>query len=173
MRPSVGLLLLCAACGSSGAGRADESGEPDPQTRVVYRQYYRGSSIFIVENIAGRDLKDLRSRPLQEGETPVAYVPDDVMREMLKEFRRFGFDDHAGPRPRNPIKVGGIGEMTVIDEDRNMVAIIRQRRQDVKVAECYGECVKTFLAVWNHFRPFGQAVTGDTKFGVQRAERGR
>jgi hypothetical protein len=35
--------------------------------------------------------------------------------------------------------------------------------------------MKTYLAVWDHFRPFGQAAKGDVKFGVQRAgfERGK
>ena len=45
----------------------------------------------------------------------VAYVPDDVMAEMLKEFDKGDFYDYARPRPANPPGLGASGEVTVTD----------------------------------------------------------
>jgi hypothetical protein len=142
---------------------------------MIYRQYYRNSAIFIIENVAGRDVVALRSKPIEEGEPAVAYVPDDAVREMLSYFEEYGFYEHARPRPPNPLKLGALSELTIIDEKGAMTSILRQHGQDPKTAKCFNDCAETYRAVYNFFPPFGQAAKGDVKFGVKRAgfDRGR
>jgi len=173
-------LIALAACGSSPSGGGDRTAAvptADERVRVVYRQYYRGSHIFIMENLAGRNLVELRSKPLRKGQVPVAYVPDEVMRELLREFRRADYHDHAGARPPDPRKFGAVAELTIIDENRRMVSFIRQRKQagtsidDYKSrSESYQDCVRAFMAVWNFHRPTLQA-SEDKNFGTRRVER--
>lgn len=177
------VLILAAACASTPQqGRTARAQAPrlglDQPLRVVYRQYYQDSNIFIMENLAGRDLVKLRSRKLEAGEQPIAYVPDDVMAEMLKEFRRHGYYKWAGPRPANPIKVGATGEITLIDQERRMTSLLRRKaslgtvadKDYVHAAQSYVDCTKTYLAVWDHFRPLMQATSSDGNFGVKKAE---
>jgi hypothetical protein len=176
------LAFALAACTGAPPAKPPDpetSDVRDPRTRVVYRQYRQGSGIFVMENLAGRDLKEMRSKPLRPGHPPVAYVPDDVMRKMLKEFKRLEFQEHAVPRPRNPMKLGASGEITLIDEQRRMVSLLRIKapvgqepsRQHMARGKAYVGCAQTFLAVWNHFRPRMQATTSGG-FGVRRADEG-
>ena len=184
------LAALFAGCQSSGsggggseggaAGAAGEGGETvtTPVTRIVQREYRQGSTIFVMENEAGRDIKKLRSTPLKKGQPPISYVPDDVMERLLLEFDRAGFEKFAQARPRNPIKMGAIGEVTIIDEERNMRTILRiplrggGDRTHLKKTKAYVDCKQNFLAVYNFYKPFMQATTkGD--FGVRRADFGR
>ncbi len=175
MRRTALLVALCGACASAGGGAGRDAGlEPSETTRVraVYR-HYRNQNIFVVENLAGRALGELRGKPLAAGETAVAYVPDDVMQEMLKEFRRIGYYRHAGPRPPDPIKVGATSEITLIDEERRFTSFLRMRGDDARTAESYNDLVNTFLAVWNHFHPFAQVSSGrDARFGVRDGDAG-
>ena len=186
MRHALLPVLFLAACGTTpgtseppakAGGEAATAAAVAERTRIVYRQYPRagrkGSPIFIVENEAGRSVVELRSKPLKPGRAPVAYVPDDVMRKLLAEFRRYGYFRHAQARPNNPIKLGGIAELTIIDENRRMLSIIptklnpnQQMARDYRRSfEAYRKCKASFLAVWNYFRPFGQVTTSEAKFG--------
>ena len=184
MRHALLPVLFLAACGTT-PGKPEPTPKADPdaataeaeRTRIVYRQYPRagrkGSPIFIVENEAGRSVVELRSKPLKQGRAPVAYVPDDVMKKLLAEFRRYGYYRHAQARPRNPIKLGGIAELTIIDENRRMVSIIptklnpnqKMSRDYRRSFEAYRQCKRSFLAVWNYFRPYGQVTTSEAEFG--------
>ncbi len=175
MRQLAVIVAISAACASTGGGAGhDDRLQPSETRRVraVYR-HYRNRNIFVIENLAGRALGDLREKPLAAGETAVAYVPDDVMQEMLKEFTRIGFFRHAGARPPDPIKVGATSEITLIDEERRFTSFLRMRGDDGKTAGTYNDLVNTFLAVWNHFHPFAQVSTGkETRFGVREQDSG-
>ncbi|MHC4550553.1 MAG: hypothetical protein ACYTEZ_17460 [Planctomycetota bacterium] len=175
--------LLGAACGAGGKAGSSRVAIPTAkeQLRVVYNSYRKGSTVLVMENLAGRDLVKLRSRKLAATESPVAYVPDDVMAKMLAEFKRYGFHRYAQSRPPNPVKYGAVGEITLISADRTrMVSLLRTKRRAgdtatdryVAVNQSYVDCANTFIAVYNHFRPQLQATTstGDP-FGVRRVER--
>lgn len=170
----VALSAACANSGARGGGSASLVPNAETRVRVVYR-HYRNENIFILENLAGRDLVEMRSKPLAKGETAIAYIEDDVMAELMREFRRIGFWRHAGARPPNPLKMGATSEITLVDEERRFTSFLRQHGDPARTAETYNDLVNTFLAVWNHFRPFGQVTTGsDAKFGVKQGEeRGR
>ncbi len=51
--------ILLAACGSTNRAPPLKSLK---LTKVVFRQYYAGSPIFVLENLAGRDIVKLRSK---------------------------------------------------------------------------------------------------------------
>jgi len=184
MRLPILSLAFLTAC--AGAPAAPKAARPLPQTgkiRIVYRQYRRGSTIFVMESLAGRDLKKLRSRPLRAGEHPVAYVPDDVMRRLLEEFDRFGFQRYARPRPANPLKFGASGELTLIEPHGRTRSMLRIKlkpgqkatRAHIDRSRAYVNCAKTFLAVWNAYPPLMQVAatgTGTGGFGVHRADVG-
>jgi hypothetical protein len=172
------LLLLGAACGSSGSrtrGATAPEVAPGERFHVVYNQYRGPHTIFIVENLAGRDLVELRSRVLAPGETPVAYVEDEVMARMIDEFERFDYYEYARPRPRNPPALGATGELTVTDPNGRRLALLRikapqgvaQTPDQVAAAQAYGKCTRTFLAVWEFHRPKMQATTSRGAFGRQ------
>lgn len=172
------ICVVLAACSSSPGGGGDASGEPLPLTRVVYRQFYRGSHPFVMENLAGRDLVELRSRPLEKGEPPVAYVPDDKFVLLLEEFEKADLAKYLTARPANPASLGAIGELSITDARGTTRSFLRTKsgnrsdpRAYQKRHETYSYCVKSFLAVWNAFHPEAQAVA-DTKgdFGVRKAE---
>lgn len=167
------LLLLLAACGSSqGARKKPPPFEADQVIRVVHNQYRGPSTVFVMENLAGRDEVALRSRPLAPGEPAVAYVPDDVMAEMLKEFDRGDFYDYARPRPANPPGLGASGEITVTDANGRRLALLRIKsppgmaptKDQVDAAQAYGYCARTFIAVWNSYPPRMQATTSRDAF---------
>jgi len=134
MRLPILLLAFLTACAAGPpAARREPAALPSAgKIRIVYRQYRRGSTIFVMENIAGRDLKALRSRPLRPGEHSVAYVPDDVMRRMLEEFDRFGFPRYARPRPANPLKFGASGELTLIEPKGRTRSMLRIKLRRAK-----------------------------------------
>lgn len=167
MRLPVLIALLAAACGST-TPETDEPGTGSlAQTRIVFRQYYGNSQVFVVENLAGRDLVALRSRTLRPGEAPVAYVEDEVMGRLLREFRRADFFDHAGPRPADPARLGGTGELTIIDANGRMTSLVRRKGQGAAAANTFVRCSQTLLAVYNVTDHY-QATSGDASFGVRR-----
>jgi hypothetical protein len=172
MRARAIFALLAAACSSTpGEEPKDEkqAAEPLPQTQVIFRQYYKGSPIFIVENLAGRDQAKLRSKPAKHGEIKPAYIPDDVMARMLSDFKDFGYFDYAGARPPDPRTVGGRAELTIIGADKSMVSFVRRSGQGKDAYETYKNCVDTFRAVHAHFGKF-QAASGAGDFGVKKVE---
>lgn len=162
--------LLLAACSSAPSGRESAATVALPKTQVVFRQYYKGSPIFVIENFAGRDEVKLRSAPPKRGEIKPAYIPDDVMARMLKDFRKFGYFEYAGARPGNPISVGGKAELTIVGENESTVAFIRRNGQGKKAHDTYLSCVETFRAVHTHFSRFQAATGGTGAFGVKKVE---
>ena len=168
-----GFCFFCAfltpGCSSSSGSSSNSSAEPLPKTQVVFRQYHRNSPIFVVENLAGRDAVKLRSTPAKDGSFSPAYVPDEILSRMLEEFRKFGYFDHAGARPGNPISVGGLGELTIIGANNRTVSIIRRKGQGKVVYDAYEKCRATLLYVHAEYAKY-QAVTGDGNFGVKKAE---
>lgn len=163
--------ILLAACGST---KRDPPVEPLKLTKVVFRQYYVGSPIFVLENLAGRDIVKLKSQAAKHREVRPAYIPDEVMSQLLSEFRRYGFYEFSGPRPPNPRKVGGRAELTVIGtgryrdhHGRAIDSFIRRDKQGKKGYETYKKCVDAFRAVHAHYGKF-QATIGAGDFGVKR-----
>ena len=178
MRILLPSLLLLAACGSAGNATRETTPEvrAGDRVRVVYNQYRGAHTVFVIENLAGRDVVELRSRALQPGEVAVSYVPDDVIAKMLEEFDRFDYYEFARPRPPNPQSLGASGEITVTDKRGRRVSLLRIRtpagvepsRDQVAAAQSYGQCARTFLAVWNAYPPRLQATTSRGAFGVNR-----
>jgi len=174
MRNGIILTALLAACGTSqtttSAGKLPTANE---QVRVVYKQYRKGSVPLIMENLQDRDLVKLRSEKLPAGQSPVAYVPDDVMVRMLKEFKRSGWTKYGQARPTDPAKFGASGEITIITEGRRrMVTLLRVKGGKLAANQAYVDCVNTFVTVYNHYRPQMQATTASSDaFGVRRVER--
>ena len=166
--------LICAfglaACGSAPRESAPSPGSAVQQTRVIFRQYYGNSHIFVIENAAGRDIVKLRSKPAKAGSSPVAYIPDEVMAKVLAEFERLGFYRHAGPRPADPLKVGGRAELTVIDPNQRATSLIRRHGQDRSAHDAYTRCVQTFLVVHDNFGRFMATSSTEEAFGVRKAE---
>ncbi len=165
-------VLLLAACSSPGPRSKPAPFEANQVIRVVHNQYRGPNSIFVVENLAGRDQVEMRSRPLQPGEPAVAYIDDDVMEELLKEFDRGDFYRYARPRPANPPGLGASGEITVTDANGRRLALLRIKapqgvsptRDQVDAAKAYGYCTRTFLEVWKAFPPRMQATTSTDPF---------
>jgi hypothetical protein len=150
------LLLLPAACGGTAAARAKPAPFlADQVIQVVHNQYRGPNSVFVIENLSGRDAVALRSRPLRPGEPPVSFVPDEVMAEMLREFDKGEFYEYARPRPANPPALGASGEVTVTDANGRRLALLRIKappgmtptKEQVDAAKAYGYCSRTFLAV--------------------------
>jgi hypothetical protein len=177
MRVPLAPLLLLAACSApSGSRDAVPEATATRRVRVVHDQYRGPHTVLVIENLAGRDIVALRSQRLQPGETPVAYVPDEVMAKMLDEFERFDYLEYARPRPPNPAALGATGELTVTDADGRRRSLLRIKapagatpaRDQVDAAKAYGNCIKTFLAVWDFHRPKMQATTSRGAFGVER-----
>jgi hypothetical protein len=166
------IALLAAACGSTGAKSRSAPFHADQVIRVVLNQYRGAGSILVVENLAGRDLVQLRSRALQPGETPVAYVDDEVMEEMLKEFERGDFYRYARPRPAHPSELGAAGELTITAASGRRLAFLRFRApegtvltsEQVATAKAYAYCTETFREVWRAYPPTMQATTSRDPF---------
>ncbi|MEM8882841.1 MAG: hypothetical protein AAGD14_02080 [Planctomycetota bacterium] len=166
------LVLLPLFIGCAGTS-SEDGGQPLPQTRVVMQQHYRNGSRFVLENLAGRDIVELRSQPVRKGESPVAWVSDAEMRRLLKSFEKSDFAAYAKPRPSDPRAFGVIGEVTIYDEQGRARSILRRRGQPVAEAEAYQSVAASYQQVWTANRPKFQAATGDGEFGVKKAEFGR
>lgn len=138
------------------------------QTRIVFRQYYRGGQTLMMENLAGRDIVKMRSQHVRKGEVPIAWVTDEVMRDMLKTLKRRDFADFARARPADPRGMGAKGEISIYDSRGRARAILRRNGQPRKEIEAYQDCVEAFQEVWTANRPSFQAVTGNGNFGVNR-----
>lgn len=171
--------LLAAACGGSGRAVTSTTA-PSERVRVIYNQYRGDSSVFVMENLAGRDLAELRTRKLRPGERPVAFVPDDVMERMLREFRRYDWEEHAVPRPANPSRLGAAGEITIVGADGRQRSLLRVKAPagsyptpaQVAAGKAYVNCANTYIAVWNAYPPEMQATASTGDFGVKRAQHG-
>ena len=165
-------LPLLAACGSTGPKTRVEPFRADQVIRVVYNQYRGPGSILVVENLFGRDQIELRSRALPPGEPAAAYVPDDVMEEMLKEFENGDYYDYARPRPAKPQSLGASGELTITDSNGRRLALLRIKappnvtptRDQIDAAKAYQYCTRTFYEVWRTFPPQMQATTSSDPF---------
>lgn len=162
MRPLL-LLVLAGACASGKAPPA----EYGAKVRVLSRQFYGGSVPVIVENEAGRDVKALL-RAQRKGDPPVAYVPDDVMKELLKELTRAGFEDYAGPAPPDGALREARGEIRIEGEGAPPKSFVRRTGQGAEASEVYTRCVATILAVYNFHQPV-RAEAGEGDFGVKPA----
>jgi hypothetical protein len=166
---SMTFILGIVAFAAFGCGTTQNPEEPMAQTRVVFRQYYRGGHMLMMENLAGRDLVKLRSSPVKKGEVPIAWVGDEVMRDLLKSLKRRDFAEYARARPADPRGMGAKGELSIFDSRGRARALLRRNGQPRKEAEAYQECVAAFQKVWTANRPAFQAVTGDGEFGVNRS----
>jgi hypothetical protein len=172
------LLGFLAACASKDA--PEEKGPEaagDPRTRVLYRQFYQGSRPLVLENLAGRDLKVLRSKPVPAGEPPVAYCPDEDMRRMLKEFQRAGYHEYARSLPDDPSRFG-IAELTLIDPSGRRMGFLRTRQPPGvppdsfrKESQAYQDCLKSFLGTYHVHAPSFQVTTGKGDFGTHRVQK--
>ena len=160
-------LALLAACASSPGGGSEAT---LPPTRIVMKQYYRNGSTFVVENLSGRDLVEMRSQPVEKGDVPTAWISDADMRRTLRALQKYEFEDFARPRPVDPKGLGARGELTVYHPGGRTRSLIRRRGQTVEEAEAYQDCVAVFQQVWRANRPQYQAVTGKGDFGVKRAD---
>jgi len=179
----IGLLGLPGALGPGCKGGAGAAGAPsaDEKVRIVLNDYRGLASVFVMENLAGRDLVELRSRPLPPNRPPVAYVEDDVMGALLEQLGRAGFFEHRQARPPDPKQFGAKGEFTMIDADGTMTTILKvplaagpnANEKEVAKLKAFVACKATFLQVYNRHRPQLQTTvtTGDQDpFGVRRAE---
>lgn len=177
----LGSLAACSSCASKRAPdeapTAAPQGSHDPKTRVLYRQFYAGSRPLVLENLAGRDLTELRSKAVAPGEAPVGYCPDDVMRELLRNFKRFDFQDYARPVPADPSRFG-VAELTIVDASGRRMGMLRTRAPAGgpteayrKESQAYQKCVATFLNVYNFHSPTLQVTAGKGEFGAHRVER--
>lgn len=171
MRHCAFFLILLTACKSG-----PDKSEPIPLTKVVFRQYYKGSPVFLIESLSGRDLVKLRSDRGEPGQIKPAYVPDEVMVKLLDELRRAGYHDYSTARPRDPRKIGGRAELTIVGQGRYkdgrgrpIEAFIRRDGQGKDAYDTYKKCVDTFRAVHAHYGQF-QASAGGGDFGVKKAE---
>jgi len=175
------MALFAAACGSTRGTPATRLPDPSPtlQLRVVLNQYRGENGVFVIENLAGRNEVELRSEKLPPGATPVAYVPDEILERLFREFRRAGWNEYAIPRPANPINLGASGEISVIEPGGRTRSLLRIRapgggqltKEQTEALKAYVDCTRNFMAVWGQFPPRMQATTSAT-FGVKRAENG-
>ena len=152
-----------------GCGATGSNSEPLPPTRIVFRQFYRGGNTLMMENLSGRDIVKLRSKPVPKGEVPIAWVSDEEMRDLLKQLERRDFADYARIRPSDPKSMGAKGELT-IEVGGQQRALLRRNGQAREEAKTYQACVAVFRQVWTENRPAYQAVTGKGDFGVKRAD---
>ena len=172
-------LPLLAACGGTGTKTRVEPFEATQLIQVVHNQYRGPGSVLVVENLNGRDQVELRSRLLPPGAPAVAYVPDDVMAEMLKEFKKGEFYEYARPRPANPPGLGASGELTITDQGGRRLALLRIKappgvtptRDQIETAQAYGYCTRTFVEVWKAFPPQMQATTAVDPFQTKPKSR--
>jgi hypothetical protein len=172
----IAFLAACAACASTGQTGSEDAEQSYPQTRIVFRQHYDQGTRLVMENYAGRRLVDLRSQVIPKGEVPIAWVPDDVMKRMVRELKRKDFDEYARPRPGDPKALGVRAEITIYAKgDGRGKALMRTHGQPRAEAESFQMCATYFREVWTEYRPKYQAAQGDGSFGVKRAgyERGK
>jgi len=169
----IALLCLAAACGSTGEKPPESSDQTYPRTRIVFRQHYDKGTTMVIENYAGRELVDLRSKVLPKGEVPAAWVPDSVMKKTMRALEKSDFEKYARPRPGDPRSLGVRAEVTVYQKDGRGKALMRRHGQPRAEAESFQDCAAYFRKVWTEYRPKFQAAVGDGSFGVKRAEYSR
>ncbi|MGQ0614736.1 MAG: hypothetical protein ACT4PV_13450 [Planctomycetaceae bacterium] len=164
------LLPLAAACASTGGSL--EEGDRPIIVRVVARQYYAGSPTIAVENLAGRDLVELRSRRLAPGEEPIAYVEDAVLRALLRELDRNGFARHGAARPPDPGALGARAEVAVVRQNGEPRAFLRRAGQGNDAARAFQACLQAVVQVYDATPKLQASASGADKFGVRKARVG-
>jgi hypothetical protein len=164
------LPALLAACASTPDSEPTQAPQTYPRTRIVFRQHYEGGVQMILENYAGRDLVDLRSQPVPKGGVPVAWIPDDVMKNTVRGLGKLDFDEYARPRPGDPKSLGVRAEVTVYVDGGRGSALMRRHGQPRAEVDAFQGCYRLFHDVWTEYRPKFQAAEGDGKFGVKRAD---
>jgi len=165
----IALLCLAAACGSTVEKPPESSEQAYPRTRIVFRQHYDKGTTLVIENHAGRELVDLRSQVLPKGQVPAAWVPDAVMKKMMRALEKRDFEKYARPRPGNPKSLGVRAEVTVYQKDGRGKALMRRHGQSRAETESFQDCAAYFRKVWTEYRPQFQASVGDGSFGVKRS----
>ena len=171
MRTAALLIVSALAACSSGPTKEDRDIVTQGRVQVIHQQYYRGSRATVVENVAGRDVVKLRSRPLKKGERYVTYVDDEVMAKLLNELRRMGFYDHAQARPANPQSLGARAEVILVQPTGQVLSLVRTRGQSVKLAETYKNCALSVEAVQSMTLSPQASMSGTTQFGVRKVEK--
>jgi len=163
-------LAACASgCTSTGETEDDGGEQTYPRTRIVFQQHYDQGIRLAMENYAGRELVDLRSRIVPKGGVPTAWIPDDVMKKTIRAFDKRDFEQYARPRPGDPKSLGVRAEVTVYTMDGRGKALMRRHGQSRAEAESFQQCAAYFRQVWTEYRPKFQATQGDGSFGVKRA----
>lgn len=167
MRAAFACLCLAAACSSTPGGEKAPPASGTARVRVQVRQFYAGSIPVVVENLAGREVGAAR-KTLRKSDPPVAFVPDDVMARLLKEMRRIGFEDFAGPAAPESALAGARGEIRVAGEDGRVTGLVRRAGQGAKASQVYTDCVAAVMAVYNFYQP-ARVQAGEGDFGVRKA----
>ncbi len=176
----LGLVSLCGGCRGSGGSAAAGLPAADQKTRLVLNGYRGLASVFVMENLAGRNLVELRSKPLRANRPAVAYVEDDVMKKLMKQLERAGFFKYRQPRPPDPLQFGAKSEFTMIEADGKRTTILKIRlmagqpveKRQLESLKAFVASKAEFLKVYNRHRPQMQTrvnAGGQDPFGVRRA----
>ena len=165
----IALLAAAAACASTGDSQGEQGEQTFPRTRIVFRQHYDQGIKMVIENYAGRELVDLRSRVVPKGDVPVAWVPDTVMKKTIRALDKRDFTEYARPRPGDPVSLGVRAEVTIYTEGGRGKALMRRHGQSRGETEAFQACAAYFREVWTEHRPRFQATAGDGNFGVKKA----
>jgi hypothetical protein len=137
--------------------------------RVTARQFYEGSVPVAVENLAGRDIVELRSRKIPAGQAPVAYVDDDTMRRLLRALDRHGFSKRAAPHAGDASALGARAEIVVRRGDAPPLALRRRPGQPPKEAEAFQACFQEVLALYDATPKIQASSGGAGALGVKKA----
>jgi hypothetical protein len=138
---------LVTGCGSTqttqAAGARPRTGAP---VRVLYVNATSGAKCELV-NDSHSDRTELYSTKKKLGEAFTKVTTDEVMEEVLKQFREVGFDTEAGP---GSIPADAQSSAIEIESDGKVTSWINAKTKSIDSQKRFQQCARLFLSIYSN-----------------------
>lgn len=166
---TIALGALLQACGSSGASSSAMTVKTGHPQRVRWIGYTRGQKFELV-NVSHTDRTELYSKTRRPEEAFTKVTSDEVLDEIVNQYRSGGFFEHARPGPAPESAVAGCTQAIEVDDGGKVTHWAPTGALSADDAALFSRCRTLLLTVYTETLQL-QSVDKSPDFEAENRER--